>query len=421
MASRHTHGVNHIDRVVEYVRSSFWVIPAVSAVLSVAAGFGLVAVDRTTTGSFGFTGGAEAARSVLSTIAAAMITFTGLVFSITIVALQLASSQFSPRVMRTFLRDNASKVALATFVATFSFAFTVLRATRTDDVPGISVNLAIILVFVSVGVFIHYINHTAHAIRASAIIDSVAAETRDSIERCHPAEPAAPGSAPELSGKPLTVRNERGPGVVTGFDAQRIVSVARAAGAIVVLRVGVGDFVPRDGALLDLYGAEAEDCAVAACVSLGRERTMQQDPAFGLRQLVDLAARALSPGVNDPTTAVQAIDQLHDALRRLAVRPMHPGRVADDDGVVRLVLPVKAWEDFVSLAVDEIRIYGAGSLQVLRRLRGMLDDLLDLTEEARHPPLREQLRLLTSAAEREFPDERDRRVAGLGDAQGLGS
>jgi uncharacterized membrane protein len=148
---------------------------------------------------------------------------------------------------------------------------------------------------------------------------------------------------------------------------------------------------------------------------------MQQDAAFGLRQLVDLAARALSPGINDPTTAVQAIDQIHDALRRLAIRPLHSGRVTDDDGVVRLVHPVMAWEDFISLAVDEIRIYGAGSLQVLRRLRGMLDDLLRVVDDSRRPPLRVQLGLLAAAAEREFPDARDRRVAGIADAQGLGS
>lgn len=219
----------------------------------------------------------------------------------------------------------------------------------------------------------------------------------------------------------MTVVNERGPGVVTGFDVQQIVALARQGGAVVVLRAGVGDFLPRDAALLELYGAGVEDCDVAACVSLGRERTMQQDPAFGLRQLVDLAARALSPGINDPTTAVQAIDQIHDAMRRLATRPMRSGRVADDDGVVRLMHPVARWEDFVSLAVDEIRVYGAGSLQVLRRLRGMLDDLLEIAEEPRRPPLREQLKLLAAAAEREFPDQRDRRAAGLGDVQGLGS
>ena len=135
---------------------------------------------------------------MLSTIAAAMITFTGLVFSITIVALQLASGQFSPRVMRAFLRDNAGKVALATFVATFSFAFTVMRSTQADAVPGISVTLAIVLVFASIGVFIHYINHTAHSIRASAIIESVASETRSTIVDVLPDERAPDLPAPEF-------------------------------------------------------------------------------------------------------------------------------------------------------------------------------------------------------------------------------
>ena len=413
--------MKRIDRVVDYLRTSLWPIPAAGVAIAVLAGLGTVALDHATAADLGFTGGAEAARSVLSTIAAAMITFTGLVFSITIVALQLASGQFSPRVMRTFLRDNSSKVALATFVATFSYALTVLRATRADDVPGISVNVAIVLIFASVAVFIRYIDHTAHAIRAAAIIDAVAEETRATIERLYPVD-AVPVTAPARLGEdPVVVANTRGPGVVTGFDGELIVARAARAGGVVVLRAAVGDFVPAGAPLLELHGTDPVRCPVDGCISLGRERTMRQDAAFGLRQLVDLAAKALSPGINDPTTAVQAIDQLHDILRRLAAGPMPTGRMTDADGVVRLVFTSMAWKDYVSLAIDEIRIYGAGSLQVMRRLRSMLEDLLSITDEARQEPLHEQLRLLEAAAEREFPDARDRRAAGLADAQGLGS
>ncbi len=413
--------MKRIDRVVEYLRTSLWAIPAAGVLLAVAGGFGTVALDHATGTELGFTGGADGARSVLSTIAAAMITFTGLVFSITIVALQLASGQFSPRVMRTFLRDNTSKIALATFVATFSYALTVLRATRADDVPGISVNVAIVLIFASVAVFIHYIDHTAHAIRAAAIIDAVAEETRASIERVYPADAVPVTATAQLGDAPIVVANARGPGVVTGFDGELIVARAARAGGVVVLRAGVGDFVPAGAPLLELHGTDPDACRVDGCISLARERTMHQDVAFGVRQLVDLAAKALSPGINDPTTAVQAIDQLHDILRRLAGRPMSSGRMTDDDGVVRLAFTAISWEDYVSLAIDEIRIYGAGSLQVLRRLRSMLEDLLSVTDQRRQGPLREQLRLLAAAAEREFPDARDRRVAGLGDAQGMGS
>ncbi len=407
--------------LAEYVRSSLWVVPAAGTVLAVAAGFAALALDHATDARFGFTGGAETARAVLSTIAAAMITFTGLVFSILIVALQLASAQFSPRVMRTFLRDRSSKLALAAFVATFSFALTVLRGTRADAVPGISVSLAIILVFVSVGIFIHYINHTAQAIRAVAIIDSVAVETRASVERCHPTDAPPAPAVPDLSGDVATVCHEGRPGVVTGFDAEQIVAAAARADAVVVLRVGVGDFVPAGAPLLDLHDADVRRCDVACHVSFGRERTMRQDPAFGLRQLVDLAVKALSPGINDPTTAVQAIDQIHDVLRRLASRPLAPGRRADADAIVRLLHPSMDWADFVSLAVDEIRLYGSSSLQVVRRLRGMLDDLLGVVDEGRRTALLEQRELLVTAAERAFGDERDRRMASRGDAQGMGS
>ena len=414
--------MRRVDRAIEYVRASLWIAPGVGVAVAVACGLGTVAIDHTTDTGLGFTGGAEGARSVLSTIAAAMITFTGLVFSITIVALQLASGQFSPRVMRTFLRDRTSKLALATFVATFSYAFTVLRATRADSVPAISVTISIVLVFVSVGVFIHYINHTAHAIRASTVIEAVAAETRDSLERNYPAELEDPALGPSLpaGGAPAVMTNRGEPGVVTGFDLESIVDRASAAGGVVVLRAGVGDFVPRDAPLVEVHAAAAEDCDIAACVSIGQERTMQQDTAFGFRQLVDLAAKALSPGINDPTTAVQAIDQIHDLLRRLATRPIPPGQATDDDGIVRLVYPTLDWDDFVSLALDEIRIYGADSLQIHRRLHALLDDLSTVVAPDRQPVLGEQAQLLAAAAERELPEALKENPPGHSPAEGLG-
>ena len=386
-------------------------IPAVGAVTAILAGFGIVALDHATEARLGFQGDAEAARSILSTIAAAMITFTGLVFSITIVALQLASAQFSPRVMRTFLRDRTSKLALATFVATFGFAFTVMRSTRADSVPGISVTIAIVLVFASTAVFIYYINHTAHAIRAVAIIDSVGSETRQRIEALFPLEPPAHFPEPDLTGDHIAVTNDGDPGVIIGFDSDRIVSAASEQDAVVVLHAGVGDFVPTGAPLYESYGT-ASLCDVSDFISLGQERTMQQDAAFGLRQLVDLASKALSPGINDPTTAGQAIDQIHDLLRRLVMRPLEPGRAADAEGAVRLVFPAMGWADYVALAVDEIRIYGAGSLQVMRQLHEMLEDLLALASDERRPPLREQLVLLAAASERELVDARDRRFLG---------
>lgn len=399
------------DRIAEYLRTSFWVVPAVGVVLAVAAALGAVALDNTTGVKLGFSGDADAARSILSTIAAAMITFTGLVFSITIVALQLASGQFSPRVMRTFLRDNTNKIALATFVATFTFAFIVLRAVRTGAVPGISVSLAIVLVFVSVAVFIHYIHHTAHAIRAATIIEAVAEEARVTLDRLYPATPPVTPPEPILGTNAVPALNDLRPGVITGFDRERLVELAAEAEAVVVLLAGVGEFVPHGAPLLEVHGSDPQRLDAAGCVSLGRERTMQQDLAFGLRQLVDLAVKALSPGINDPTTAVQAADHVHDLLRRLATRPIPPGLLTDDDGVVRLIFPSMAWEDFIALAFDEIRIYGASSVQVVHRLRTALEDLIDLVGEERRPPLREQLELLRSAVDREFPDEYARRRA----------
>jgi uncharacterized membrane protein len=394
-----------------------------AAALAVAGGFGAVAIDHGTSAHLGFGGGVDGARSILATIAAAMITFTGLVFSITIVTLQLASSQFSPRVMRTFLRDRTTKLALSTFVATFVFALTVLRATRADAVPGIAVTLSIVLVLVSMGVFIHYIHHTAHAIRAVAVIESVAAETRACIDRNYPADvrPPRPVSSADDDSRAIVLTHDGDPGIVTGFDVGRLVAWGSSARASVRLRPGVGDFVPAGAPLLEVRGIAAPDRAVLACITIGPERTMQQDVAFGLRQLVDLASKALSPGINDPTTAVQAIDQIHDLLRRLALRPMLPGHSADTEGVVRLEYPTMTWPDYVSLGLDEVRIYGSGSLQVLRRLHYLVDDLLTIVEPGRSPPLHQQQLLLTAIADRTFSDAHDRLAARQDDAQGIGS
>jgi uncharacterized membrane protein len=156
------------------------------------------------------------------------------------------------------------------------------------------------------------------------------------------------------------------------------------------------------------------------CVAIGPERTIEQDPRFGFRILVDTATRALSPAINDPTTAVQSLDQLHNLLLDIGRRKLDEEEARDAEGRVRLVYRTPDWEDFVMLAVREIRQYGSGSIQVDRRLRAMFDHLMQTLPEARHPPLQKELRLLRSAVERGFPDLDDRARAGVGDYQGIG-
>jgi uncharacterized membrane protein len=210
--------------------------------------------------------------------------------------------------------------------------------------------------------------------------------------------------------------------VVMAFSVAALVRLAREADAVVELVPQVGDFV-ASGAPLFRVGSGKRSLspdALRACVAMGAERTLDQDPRFAFRILVDIASRALSPAVNDPTTAVLALDQIHHLLLCVGRRQLDDGRACDRDGTLRLVYGTPDWSDYVVLAASEIRQYGAGSLQVDRRLRALLDGLIEVLPEARQPPLREELRLLANAVQRGFRDEEDCKRAGVGDYQGVG-
>ena len=185
------------------------------------------------------------------------------------------------------------------------------------------------------------------------------------------------------------------PGTLQAVDLERLDRIARESGAILELTISVGDALPGAAPLVRVRGGGAvDDDDVRGALTFGTERTMDQDPAFGFRQLVDIADRALSPGINDPTTATQVIDQVHDLLRRLAVRHIPSPQRVDDSGALRVIVPAPDWADHVDLAVDEIRISGGGSIQVVRALRRMLDDLETVVPDGRRAVIRRQRALL---------------------------
>ncbi|MBW3546834.1 MAG: DUF2254 domain-containing protein [Actinobacteria bacterium] len=366
--------------------SGYWFIPGGIVVAASAVALGLMELDARLIAdgrSIGFTGGAESARALLSSISSSMLTLTALVFSVTIVVLQLASGQFSPRVLRTFLRDRRSQTTLGVFLATFLYALIVLRGVRGDGgtvdrfVPGISVGVSFVLVVISVAFFVQYIHNITTSIRVIEIIDRISKETAAAIERIHPADPqSADAGMPSLAAPSATVcASTRG--VVTSVNVERLCRIAKRADVCLVVVPGVGDFVATGMPLVEVHGDGdgVDDGAVRRAISLAKERQLDEDPAFGFRQLVDIAERTLSPGVNDPTTAVQCLDHLHDLLRRLAHRPLPPRVTRIAQGGVGVVLPRPTWDDYVALAVDEIRHWGAGSLQVHRRIGALLDDL----------------------------------------------
>lgn len=427
--------------IYDRLRGSLLTVPLVLVAAGFALALGAVALDRAISragNAFAFTGGPQSARDVLSAIASTMLSFTGLVFSVTIVTLQLTSSQFSPRALRNFLRDAVSQVSLGVFLATFVYALTVLREVRGSDglvdrfVPGIAISIAFALVGLSVVLFVVYIHHVAQSIRAVSIIGRIGAETRRSVDRLMPDDigcgPAAAGSdccrRPGASLQVVRGRVVAAPrtGVVQLIDGRSLVRTAADRDLVVAVLTQVGDFVPEGAPLLRVAGADDPDGTDASgsdddprtvlgldrpradlarldrelcrAVVIGDERTMEGDPAFGIRQLVDIAERALSPGINDPTTAVQCVDHIHAQLRRIVGRAEPPDVLFDDAGSARVVMPVLRWEALVHLAFDEIRHWGASSLQVRSQLRRALDDLAGIAEPGRRFPVTEQLRLL---------------------------
>jgi len=381
-----------VERLRDVLRSAFWFVPALCVVAAIGLAIGLVLLDEAI-GDLGlaflFPGPPAAARSLLSSVIQAMIAFTGLVFSITMVVLVLTSSQFSPRVLRTFLRDRTIQWALGIFVATFVYAIVVARnilgtSTQGGFVPRLAVTVALLLVLISVGVFIHYIDHVANMVRAASIITAIGDETRAVLERRCPPSPAPPPAAPVPA--PAHARTHGAPaaGVLVSVNEGAVVRRAAECGYVVELLVRVGDYVPQGAPLVRLHPAAPAPRWLWDHVALASERTTEQDIAFGFRQLVDIAERALSPAVNDPTTACQSVDVLHDLLRRLATRPLPTGRHTDQRGRLRLVVPQYGFADYVTAVVGEIWRYGSDAAQVPQRLAGMLRDLRSVVETEHH-------------------------------------
>lgn len=421
-------------RFRQSVESSLWFVPVLCVLAGAALSFATIAVDRLSGGSLvpeSLSGDADAALAILMTVAASMVTLTGLVLTITMVVVQLAVGQYSPRVLRTVLHDRPSQIAIGVFVATFAHAMLVMREVRAPSgrdegyVPGLAIVVAFVLILISIMVLVSYVHHIGLSLRVASLIQSVGDETRELMAREYPmggGQPAAlsPEEAPD--GEPDLVIDAPKPGVVFRIDVPKLVELAQQGNCVLALVPHIGDFVPEGAALMQVHGTRRiDEQAFLRLISIGKERTMHQDLAFGFRMLVDLAVRSISEAIVDPTTATQAIDRIHDCLRQLIVRPLSSGRHADESGRLRLVVPQVSWEAYVNLSVDELRHYSGASIQVTRRLQAMLEDLLAVAPPDRRPPIEQQLELLGAAAGRVFEDERDIVAATVPDAQGIGA
>lgn len=391
----------------------FWALPVAIVLGSIALGVALPEVDRGASRSLPglFNGGPSGARDLLGSIAGAMISVTGLVFSITIVVLQLASSQFTPRILQGFLANRTTQTTLGVFSASFVYALTVLRAVRGDGadvdvfVPQLAVTVAYLLVLAAVGVFFAFINHITSSIQISNVISRIGDDARQRIERTYnassdPDEPSPTWTA-DHGTKKTPLRLPERHGVIIRVDFRQLCRTAQDLQVVVSLQEPIGAFVAAGqpvGVVWTTRDLTEEDLKrIGKAVGLGPQRTTEQDLAFSIRQLVDIAERALSPGINDPTTATQIIDELHGLLRDLAVRPAISPVVADGQGRVRILHQPPTFAGLLNLATEEITHYGKDSLQVPRALSRMLDDL-DRVARPGYRDAIEQVRQLVSAA-----------------------
>jgi uncharacterized membrane protein len=418
-------------RIRQYLKGSLWVLP----LLGVATGVLLAALDARLERSVDVPGAwqysAATATSVLTAIIAATVALLGFVVTMGVLVVQMATGTLSPRFMRMWYRDRLQKLVLAAFTGTFAFAYGLLRRIDEDSVPNLGVTAAGVAVGSSLLLLLLYLDRFAHGLRPVAVAAQVAQAGRAVVAEVPPDPSTADLLAgDELAGRtgtPLaTVRSDRA-GTVQAVDRRGLVAAAAGADCLLVITRGVGDFVTRGAVLAEIHGSARtpDERRLRAMFALGRERTIEQDPAFALRILVDIAIRALSPAVNDPTTATQVIDYIQDLLEAIghAARQQpagSAGRLRDGGGHVRVLMPSRGWTEYLQLAVTEIRDCGATSPQVCRRLRAMLLDLLDSVQSDERPAVETEIAALDAVVERAFPEPAARAYAAGSDRQGIG-
>jgi uncharacterized membrane protein len=389
-------------RFLIHLRGSLWFVPILCVLVGAAISFGTIGLDRLF--DYGalpqdLVGDPAAASAILSTVAVSMVSLTTLVLTITMVVVQLAMGQFSPRIVQRILRDKPSQLAIGLFVATFVHAILTLREVSSGgrgQVPGIAVMTAYLLVLASIVVLVIYVQHIGQALRVSALIELVGHDTRGLVDKLY-ADKGTPDRRPDER----AVR-ARQSGVVTAIGYDELVEEAHRAGCVLELVPALGEFIPADAPLFFVHGEphDLDEDALHRALVLKLEPTLDRDVGYGIRMLVDIAERSLSESpFQDPTTAVQAIDRIHDILRQLARRSFPDDRKRDEDGEVRLVVRSPTWDDYVLLATEEITLAGADSPRVVRRLRAALEDLQSVALPDRQAILDRRLDALANAAD----------------------
>ncbi|WP_258193159.1 DUF2254 domain-containing protein [Paraburkholderia sp. BL25I1N1] len=427
-------GWNRWYSLKSYLRSSLWTVPlfavAIYAVVKPAAE--MVGRWMIRQGSLdpktGFLGlSMTGARSLLGDIVSADMAFLVFTFGSLLVAIQVAGGQYTPRIIATtLLRDNIIRGISGLFVFTLLFANRTLAWMGENEVHQLQLFIAALFGFASVVAFLFLIDYAAKFLRPVSLVARVGEQGIAVIESVYPAL-TADGATPAKRDKERDVpdhivRHQGKSGIVLALNLKMLVTKARRADAVIEFVPQVGDFVAMGEPLFHLYGNSGaiDDSRLRALVAFGTERTMEQDPMFAFRILVDIALKALSAAINDPTTAVLAIDQLHRLLRVVGKRSLHIEEMVDGSGRVRVILWTPKWEDFVHISFREIRQCGAGSIQIARRLRAAIENLIQRLPEHRHAALLVELMLLDRAIALKHPFPEDLALARIPDSQGLG-
>jgi len=405
-----------------------WAVPLVYVCATLTAGMVLPRLEHHFLPNLVSTMSPSAAMSIGSAIASGMIALTGIVFSLVFVMVQFSATAYSPRLVVWVSRDPVMSHALGVFTSTFLYSLSLMAWVDRDGsgkVPMISGWLTFGLLVASVGMFVALVQRIG-SLQVNRMLIFTGDKGRWAIDELYAAPPPqAGGPAPSnLDELPVaqTLTYTGRPQVIQRIDYAALVHLATARSAVIELDVAVGDTLIEASQLLRVRGGSRplDEAALLATLATGDERTFEQDPKFALRLVVDIAIKALSPAINDPTTATQALDQIEDLLIRLGRSQLDLGTIRDVQGAVRVVAPFPTWEDFLRLSFDEIRYCGATSVQVMRRMNALIKNLLTVLPSERREALRYWEERLEGTVERTFKDVEEKHDASVADRQGLG-
>jgi len=378
-----------LSKVWDSLHSSYWFIPTLMAAISIILAWAMLTVDRTggtPNWWWIYTGGTDGARSLLSAVAGSMVSVVATAFSITIVALQLASSNFGPRLLRNFMQDTGNQIVLGTFIATFIYCLLVLRTIHGEGdgysffVPQLSVTVGTVLAIASMGVLIYFIHHASTIIQASHVITQVSGDLDKTIDRLFPEKighsaaknPWQVGEIPANFEEEASPVKARADGYLQAIDDDELMKITRKYNLLVRVKTRPGKFIIKGSDLALVLPGERVDRELTQLINdafiVGKERTEYQDAEFPINQLVEIALRALSPGINDPFTAIRCIDRLSAGLSRIAQRDFPSPYRYDGEHNLRVIVEVATFEGLVNSAFNQIRQNGYTDVAVTIRL-----------------------------------------------------